>query len=239
MNEKTVKISAKLAKTNRVYGNQNLKTSSVCRDFKGKDGLWVKSYSPEPNTRYRTRASKLWNDVERRASDTSSHRRNNPTYAGTCNGFKDFQEFAEWCQHQYGYMNKEENGRFWHLDKDLKGFENKMYAPSTCLFVPQRVNNLLTSNNTLRGSNPIGVSWDAPTKKYVSRCSDGKGTNIFLGRFTSAMSAHEAWQKCKVELIRYMCNNDIEIVGHVQLVQALLAQAKRIEDDLLNNIETK
>lgn len=42
-----------------------------------------------------------------------------------------FQEFAEWCQWQIGFDNRESV-----LDKDLLFSGNKVYGPETCVFLP-------------------------------------------------------------------------------------------------------
>ena len=211
----------------------------VCnvQDFKDENGLWVKSYSPEPYLQQRTRAGVLWNSVNQRCKVGGNEQRKRPSYIGCTNGFKDFQEFAEWCQSQYGYLNKEQNGMYWQLDKDLKVFGNKGYSPDTCVFVPNRVNSLLITP-VARSEYPTGVYWDNHKQRYKSNCSDGSGKQRTLGRFYSTFEAHQAWQKYKVELIRKICVEDEEIRNHLELVPILLAQAQRIEDDLLNNRET-
>jgi hypothetical protein len=116
-------------------------------------------------------------------------------------------------------MNKEENGKFWQLDKDLKVFDNKVYSVDTCIFVPNRVNSILLTCSSARGEYPIGVCWDKQNKKFKSQCADKLVRH--LGLFTCTLEAHQAWQRHKIEL-----------------VPILLAQAQRIEDDLLNNRET-
>ena len=146
-------------------------------DFKDENGKWVQTYSPRPYVRHSTRAGGLWNSMNHRCKPKGSFQTKHPTYISTTNGFKDFQEFAEWCQHQYGYMNRENGGRFWQLDKDLKLFGNKIYSIETSIFVPSRINSLLLNRGSLRGLYPIGVSWDTSKGKgkFKSQCSDGAG----------------------------------------------------------------
>ena len=208
-------------------------------DFKDGNGLWVRSYNPSTNIQHTTRAGSLWSGINMRCKVGGSCQARRPTYVGTTNGFKDFQEFAEWCQHQYGYVNKESNGKFWQLDKDLKIQGNKVYSPETCIFVPNRINSLLTSCDSSRGSTPLGVCWHKGNMKFNSKCRDKINGRRDLGCFDSELEAHQAWQRYKIDLIRRIIIEDAEIRNHLELVPILLAQAQRIEDDLLNNRETK
>jgi hypothetical protein len=205
-------------------------------DFEDENGLWVRSYSPAPNESHTTRAGLLWHSVNMRCKVGGFYQAKKPTYIGCTNGFKDFQEFAEWCQHQYGYLNKEDNGNYWSLDKDLKVFGNKEYSKETCIFVPSRVNSLLNSSNASRGCFPLGV--DFHQQKFRIRCYQGATTRKHLGHFDCQYEAHQVWQRYKVDLIRRVCVEDEEIRNHLELVPILLAQAQRIEDDLLNGRET-
>lgn len=205
-------------------------------DFKDSSGQWIRVYSPSPYTVHTTRASCVWHNINTRCKVGSSKQAKHNSYIGCTNGFKDFQELAEWCQSQYGYRNKESNGKFWQLDKDLKIQGNKVYSPDTCIFVPNRVNSLLISCDSSRGSTPLGVSLFRRTGQFQVRCS---GVPKHLGYFNCEFEAHRTWQKSKVKVIRKICSDDSEILAHTELVHILLTQAQRIEDDLLNNRETK
>lgn len=207
-------------------------------DFKDGNGFWVKCFSPKPYVVHTTRSQVLWNNVVARCKVGGCYQRSSPTYIECINGFKDFQEFAGWCQYQYGYMNKEKNGRYWQLDKDLKVFGNRVYSKENCILVPQRVNMLLVSSKTARGDFPLGVCWHLGNQKFITKCHKGGGIRHHLGYFDDPVEAHQAWQKYKVELIRKVCTEDEEIRNHLELVPILLAQAQRIEDDLLNDRET-
>lgn len=86
----------------------------------------------------KTRAGRVWNNLQTRTDG----RHKDKCYDEAVNGFKGFQEFAEWCQSEYGYMNVEQNGRFWQLDKDILVSGNMVYSPDTCCFVPNRINSV-------------------------------------------------------------------------------------------------
>ena len=61
---------------------------------------------------------------------------------------------------------KDDNGRLYHLDKDILVKGNKVYSPETCCFVPQEINSLLVTSVRSRGDQPIGVSYNKLTQKY-------------------------------------------------------------------------
>ncbi|MNQ16308.1 hypothetical protein D3C85_293050 [compost metagenome] len=116
-------------------------------DMKGQDGQWISTYTVTTETeyvQYWTRSFKLWVKVNGRCSD-GYILKDRPSYIKSENKFKDFQQFAGWCQEQEGYSNKDPNGKFWSLDKDLIVEGNTAYSPETCLFVPNDVNQLFTS----------------------------------------------------------------------------------------------
>lgn len=207
-------------------------------DIKDTNGKWIKSYCPSSYTQCHTRAGKLWHAVNFRCKIGGLTQNNRPTYLGVTNGFKDFQEFAEWCQHQYGYMNKEENGKYWALDKDLKIFGSKEYSRDSCIFIPSRINGLLLSRSAGRGKYPLGVHRVKQNNKFRAACQVGTGIPRHLGYFDCPMEAHKAWQRYKIDLIRRMILEDQEVKKHLELVKILIDQANRIEYDLLNNIET-
>jgi hypothetical protein len=210
-------------------------------DFKDENGLWLKCYNPALHVKHTTRAWRLWLSLTNRCKVGGNFQHRNPTYVGTTNEFKDFQEFAGWCQSQYGYNNKEDNGYSWQLDKDLKTYCNKVYSKEACIFVPQRINSLLTTGAKSRGAYARGVSC------YERHQTEGMfrgdcrsfGKQKYLGFFTSEQEAHKAWQKAKVDVIRKICIEDEEVRNHLELVPILLANAQRIEDDMLNDRETK
>lgn len=156
-------------------------------DFKDGAGNWVRSYS-ENNVKYTTRAGALWLNMNTRCKPSYAEKA--PTYEGTTNGFQGFQEFAEWCQRQQGY-NEKDAGRYWQLDKDLLSPGNKMYCPDFCMFVPSDVNTAFTDpqDNGLK----LGVAlYHYDTSRFVATCrrKDKKG---YIGVFNSEDEAHAAW----------------------------------------------
>ena len=113
-----------------------------------------------------------------------------------------------------------------------------MYSKETCIFVPHRVNTLLITSNASRGEYALGVYLDLGRTKFRAQCWKGNKRN-HLGDFNCELEAHQAWQRAKIDIIRRATIDDSEIAAHVKLVPILLEQAQRIEDDLLNNRETR
>lgn len=129
---------------------------------------------------------------------------NFPTYTGvTCSEkFKNYSFFYEWCQSQVGFGNKESNGRFWQLDKDLLIKGNKNYSEDTCVFVPQRINKLLLGSNATRGNHPIGVCFDKTRGKYMARGSKGGGKQKNLGYYDTPQEAFKVYKEFKEWVIK-------------------------------------
>lgn len=210
-------------------------------DVKSEDGLWLKTYKTTLNgeTKYiKTRAGVLWTSINLRCNPKSSAVRNNHRYTNCENRFKDFQEFAEWCQTQHGYMHKGDNGRYWQLDKDILSCGTALYSPNTCVFVPQRINLMFALNNKNRGDLPLGVTTCSKNQDvFIALGSDGKGNTKYLGRYQIPFNAHKAWQLHKANHITSVVGQS-EIKDHTKLAKALLVIRDRILDDLANNNET-
>ena len=128
----------------------------------------------------------------------------NPSYVGTTcsDNFKSYTFFYEWCQTQVGFNSKDEKGKSWNLDKDLLVRGNKIYSETTCVFVPQNVNCLLTKSEAKRGKYLIGVCWDKQHSKFRAFCKDGKRKNINLGRHSTEQEAFLAYKLCKEDVIK-------------------------------------
>jgi hypothetical protein len=131
-----------------------------------------------------------------------------PTYEGvTCSeNFKSYTFFYEWCNQQKGFNEKDKNSRKWSLDKDLLIRGNKCYSEDVCVFVPNRVNNLVIKRNASRGDWPIGVSLDKATSKYKASCRNGSGTVKTIGMYSSVQEAFRAYKSYKESVIKEVAN---------------------------------
>jgi hypothetical protein len=145
-----------------------------------------------------TKEYKLWqNMLVRCYSDSSKNRR--PTYEGceVSNNFKSYEYFYEWCHKQIGFSNQD-----WHLDKDLLVKGNKVYSETTCVFLPNEINSLLTKRAASRGEYLIGVSWDKRGMAFISRVRKNKGKSEYLGSFNTELEAYNAYKTAKESFIK-------------------------------------
>lgn len=131
-----------------------------------------------------------------------------PTYSGTtCSeNFKSYSYFYEWCNKQKGFDIKDENGKSWQIGKDLLIKNNQFYSEDTCVFIPHRINCLLTKRQNERGEHPIGVVLNKTTNKFVARCSGGTGKMLSLGCFHKVEDAFCCYKTFKEAYIKEVAN---------------------------------
>lgn len=214
-----------------VYGSE---------DTKAEDGQWIKSYYTFDETGakicIRTRAGFLWQDIQKRCSPKNWQTKY-PSYQGCQNLFRSFNEFAEWCQSQYGYLSKT-NGRFWSIDKDILVPGSNYYSPETCMFVPCWLNSIVTDKQRARGDHPLGVHWSDGKNGFISQVNNERGF-ITLGRFKNSTAAHKAWQVAKTEYLWKLCDEDPVLQEHHAARKALQEISDRIYSEWLFEKETK
>ena len=130
-----------------------------------------------------------------------------PAYIGTtCSeNFKSYSFFYEWCQQQVGFLSKDDKGNCWQLDKDLLVKGNKIYSEDACVFVPSRINKLLTKCDNARGKYPLGVYLCKQTNKFVASCRNNSNS-ICLGFFFTPDEAFQAYKTYKEALIKQIAN---------------------------------
>ena len=158
-------------------------------DFKDSAGNWVYRFTGYDKTRYFTRAGMLYHALKQRVNPQGKKQETSPLYLGCYSTFTDFQDFAEWCQDQIGYLEG------FHLDKDLLLRGNKEYGKDTCVFLPQEVNKLLTKRDRFRGEYPLGVQADRGSIR--ASCHTGTGRATVLGYFKNPVKAFEVYKKFK------------------------------------------
>jgi hypothetical protein len=164
------------------------------------DGLWAK-YRGSYAEQTQTLSSQIWNAMHIRCKAGAR----NPSYAGCSisENFKDFQFFAEWCQHQIGYSKKNSDGKHWSLEKDLLVRGNRMYSEDVCVFLPTEINNLLLLQSGKRGAWPIGVHYSKEKDVFVAQLNS-KGKRWHLGYFKTPEEAFERYKFAKESHIRDM-----------------------------------
>ena len=149
-----------------------------------------------------TKEYDLWHSMLRRCYSDSSKKKC-PTYIGceVSAKFKSFEYFYEWCNKQIGFYNQGNENPF-HLDKDLLIKGNKVYSESTCVFLPQEINSLLTKRTSLRGNHLIGVYWDKTHKAFIALVNKNKGKQEHLGYFKTEIEAFNAYKQAKETFIK-------------------------------------
>lgn len=137
-----------------------------------------------------------WRAMIKRCYMISYHIRN-PTYKGcsVCEEWLTFSNFKAWMELQQWEGNE--------LDKDLLVKGNKQYSPSTCLFIPNFINNFICLKGRMRGKHPLGV-YEQKTKyksPYMCKIQVGQGyaKQKYVGVFTTVAECHKAWQSEKIK----------------------------------------
>lgn len=103
-----------------------------------------------------------------------------PSYAdcSVCDEWHLFSNFKCWAEKQ-DYQGKQ-------LDKDILQKGNKVYSPTTCMFVPIEVNCFIQSDNLSKGVT-------MKRHKFQSQCRRD-GVVQYLGIFDTYAQAHECWR---------------------------------------------
>lgn len=133
----------------------------------------------------------VWNAMLTRAY-SPRYLETRPTYTGVtvCKEWLSFSAFLGWW-----HKNQVEG---WHLDKDILT-DTKMYAPESCIYIPQWLNSLLNDHGHQRGPYMLGVSIKS-NGRFSSRCNNPiTAESEWLGTFDYETAAHRAWRKRKLE----------------------------------------
>ena len=149
-----------------------------------------------------TKEYKLWTGMlERCYSDGFKKKHPTYEYCKVSDNFLYYEYFYEWCHKQIGFGNKG-----WHLDKDLLVKGNKIYSETTCVFLPQEINQLLVKRTASRGECLIGVSWCNTNKAFVAQVSKNKGKSERLGLFKTESEAFNTYKKAKESFVKEQAN---------------------------------
>lgn len=154
-----------------------------------KSGKWLRTVGSNP--RRTTKAGSYYAEMNRRCNPELQVGKY-ASYSGCESYFTTFQEFAEWAMNQRCYgMN---------LDKDLLVKGNKVYSPTTCVFLPTELNNLITKCEGRRGDWPIGVSFD-PLRGFKASAQNGEAKS-HLGYFYTSEDAFNAYKVAKEQYMK-------------------------------------
>lgn len=166
-------------------------------------GLGVKGTKyPMSVGKIQIREYKLWVGLLQRCSE--KYKATRPAYNDViCSeNFKSYTFFYEWCHKQVGFNNKDSNGSYFQIDKDILVKGNKLYSEDTCCFVPRRINTLLITKKSCRGKYPIGVYFSTQDCKFRAACSTGVNRQVSLGYFDTQEDAFQAYKTYKEALIK-------------------------------------
>lgn len=145
-----------------------------------------------------------WKGVHRRCKETNNPK--NKAYAGcyVCDKWNDYDNYFEWAKENYYKLDDE----MMCLDKDILVKGNKIYSPTTCIFVPRVINQLFESSKGSRGNLPLGVTLYKHSGKYGSRVRiDGK--TRFIGTFSTVEEAFCAYKNTKELYIKNIADKYI------------------------------
>ena len=165
--------------------------------YYGKGYLGEGKYTVSENGKT-TDEYKVWHGVLQRCYDPKFQEKRS-TYKG-CKVEEyllNFQHMGEWIDENY----YEVPGEVMHLDKDILCKGNKVYSRETCIFVPERINNLFTKRDNARGDSPIGTT-ELPSGNYQVYCNNGYGKLIYLGVYPTKEEAFRVYKEYKESLIK-------------------------------------
>lgn len=137
---------------------------------------------------------KAWKSILQRCFSRKFQEKQ-PAYEGctVCEEWLTFSIFKAWMEKQPW------EGRA--LDKDLLVWGNTLYSPTTCIFIPQEVNNFLTLRDSSEDNVFIGVTYYKTLKKWVAKVSF-EGKRLYLGAYPDELSAHLAYLKGKIDVAK-------------------------------------
>mgnify|MGYP003656188729 FL=1 len=141
-----------------------------------------------------------WIGMLERCYSGSNHKKR-PTYTG-CTVTSEwllFSNFRSWMVKQ-DWQGKQ-------LDKDILIQNNKIYCPSTCIFVTSEINKLLNKYVNRRGVYPRGVS--LYKNRYAAHCC-AYGKLRHVGYYDTPEKAHQAYKEFKYKYIAEIANQQSE-----------------------------
>lgn len=148
----------------------------------------------------------IWNNMLARNYDPYTQSKQ-PAYIGcsVCDEWLCFQNFADW------YMNHQNYGLGYNLDKDLLGRDNRVYSPETCTMLPPELNVMISGSTSSKNGMPLGVG--KIDKGYTARLNKGKEGREYLGYYKTAEEAHKVYVEAKE---RYVKNKALEWANRIE-----------------------
>lgn len=135
----------------------------------------------------------IWRQMLNRCynKDAPNYHRYGGRGVTVCDEWHNYQNYAEWYEENYI-----EN---FEVDKDIGSVNDLTYSPDTCNFIPQKLNNLISSVSSVRGTHILGaISYKYG---YIS-CIRHDGLDNYLGVFKTEQEAFLAYKEKKEYLIK-------------------------------------
>ena len=172
---------------------------------------------------------KCWKNMLKRCH-SAKFQEKRPTYKNcyVCDNWLYYPNFKKWYDENYYEIENKTS----QLDKDILVKNNKVYSPTTCVFVPQFINTLFIKSNKIRGELPIGVSYKKDNKKYIAQLSvykNGKSTIKYLGYYNTPNEAFEVYKQAKEDYIKEVADEYKDIIP-VELYKAMYEYEVNIND---------
>lgn len=117
--------------------------------------------------------------------------KSNPSYIGctVCKEWHNYQNFAAWYE-----VNYPNDGGEYHLDKDIKVEGNRVYSPSTCIFVTQKDNAEKAAAKYYKMKSPEGACVEI--YNMVEFCKDNELIDSLMTKVHSGeRHSHKGWTK--------------------------------------------
>lgn len=151
-------------------------------------------YAPTVRGKHR-KSYHVWCGLIRRCYDPKTQIKDrNYVDCTVADEWHNYQNFARWYEDNY----PSDGGRY-EVDKDLLFSGNKVYSPSTCVFVTSKINSFMLGGR--KGSCMLGVYKHG--KRFRAACSR-VGHNNYLGTFDTEGESHNVWKSCKLDQLLIM-----------------------------------
>ena len=147
----------------------------------------------------------VFTSIYRRSYSEFFHKKH-PTYKDCTVDprWRNFTDFKLWMESQ--------KWEGMDIDKDLLIPDNKVYGPSTCLFLEPPINTFVSSFYPKKG-NLTGVSIHKRTGMWVSQCHSPGLFPRHRGLFNTEEEAHRAWVIAKWRVGRYHMEDQSKLVS--------------------------
>lgn len=140
-----------------------------------------------------------WHQMRQRCKIGGKWQQKYPPYVGCTHdeAWESYDKFFEWASRQVGFMQVDEKGKSYQLDKDFLRDSNLNYGEKCCVFIPQALNKFLISSKSVRGDYPVGVSYHKHNDTFTASMSTLAGRKVYLGSFKTPDAAFAVYKQAK------------------------------------------